>query len=172
MSTTTLVSVDEYLATSYRPDCDFVDGELIERNVGTPDSSNLRRALIVWFENRRSELRLSAFPGLRIRVSPRRYRIPDVCVVPVPVPNEQIFTQPPYICIEVLSPDESFSKYQGRLDDYLAMGVSNIWALDPLTRRGWSIAREGHFEALDGILRTTEGRVVMPVSELFPPEDF
>ncbi len=166
-----LVSVDEYLATSYRPDCDFVDGELIERNAGTLDHSRLQGGLLGWFWDRRRELRLSALPELRIRVSLRRYRIPDVCVVPLPEPDEQILTQPPYICIEVLSPDDSFSKYQERLDDYLAMGVANIWVLDPPSRRGWSIAREGHFEALDGILRTTDGRVVMPVSELFPPED-
>jgi hypothetical protein len=71
----------------------------------------------------------------------------------------------------VLSPEDSFPKLQERLDDYLVMGVPNIWVLDPPSRRGWSIAREGHFEALDGILRTTDGRVVMPVSELFQSED-
>ena len=30
----TLISVEEYLSTSYHPDCDYVDGELEERNVG------------------------------------------------------------------------------------------------------------------------------------------
>ncbi len=34
MATGALVSVDEYLRTSYRPDCDYVDGILVERNVG------------------------------------------------------------------------------------------------------------------------------------------
>ena len=170
MSTATLVSVDEYLATSYRPDCDFVDGELIERNLGTKDHGKLQRRVLIWFENRRRELALTTFPEQRVRISARRYRIPDVCVVPLPEPDEQIFTQPPYICIEVLSPDDSFSKYQERLDDYIAMGVPNIWVLDPPSRRGWSIAREGHFEALDGILRTNDGRVVMPVAELFPED--
>jgi hypothetical protein len=34
MATTSLVSVDQYLTTSYRPDCDYVDGVLLERNVG------------------------------------------------------------------------------------------------------------------------------------------
>ena len=28
------VSLQEYLETSYRPDCDYLDGELLERNVG------------------------------------------------------------------------------------------------------------------------------------------
>ena len=30
-----MVSLEEYLATDYEPDCDFVDGCLEERNVGT-----------------------------------------------------------------------------------------------------------------------------------------
>ena len=29
-----LIPVDEYLRTSYRPDCDYVDGEVLERNSG------------------------------------------------------------------------------------------------------------------------------------------
>src|ERR1035437_1288050 len=34
MATSSLVSVDEYLSASYRPDCDYVDGVLLGRNVG------------------------------------------------------------------------------------------------------------------------------------------
>ena len=44
MSTATLVPVEEYLATIYHPDCDYVDGVLLERNVGQKDHSNLSRA--------------------------------------------------------------------------------------------------------------------------------
>jgi len=28
------ISLEEYLSTSYSPDCDFVDGQIEERNVG------------------------------------------------------------------------------------------------------------------------------------------
>ena len=72
-----------------------------------------------WFRDRRRSLRLTAFTELRIRVGPTRYRIPDVCVVTLPAPDEQIFTQPPYICIEILSPGDTFPKLQDRFDDYL-----------------------------------------------------
>jgi Uma2 family endonuclease len=171
MSAATLVSVEEYLATSYRPDCDLVDGQLIERNLGTKDHSKLQDEILGWFRDRRRALRLRALPEQRVQVSRRRYRVPDVCVVPLPEPDEQIFTQPPYICIEVLCPKDSFPKLQDRLDDYLAMGVPNIWVLDPPSRRGWSIVREGHFEALDGVLRTSEGRVVLAIADLFPAEE-
>src|SRR5271170_3244253 len=103
MSTAALVSLQEYLTTTYRPDCDYVDGVLVGRNVGQKDHSKLQGEAFAFFRSRRQELRLAAFVEQRIRVSARRFRIPDVCVVPLPEPDEQIFTQPPYICIEILS---------------------------------------------------------------------
>ena len=33
--------MEEYLATSYRPDCDYVDGEIEERNLGEKEHSIL-----------------------------------------------------------------------------------------------------------------------------------
>ena len=95
LSTATLVSVDEYLAMSYRPDCDFVDGQLILRNVGTKDHSKLQREVLAWFRDRRRELRLTAFPKQRVQVAQQRFRVPDVCVFQLPEPDEQIFTRPP-----------------------------------------------------------------------------
>ena len=167
MSTAALVSLQEYLTTTYRPDCDYVDGELIERNVGQKDHGKLQRGLLAWFGQRRRALNVDAFPEQRIAVGPHRYRIPDVCVTPLPEPDEQVFTTPPYICIEVLSPDDTLLSLQQRFDDYLKMGVPNVWAIDPASRRAWSITPAGHFEALDGILRTSDGRIAMPLADLF-----
>ena len=36
------ISLDEYLSTVYDPDCEYVDGELIERNMGESDHSGYR----------------------------------------------------------------------------------------------------------------------------------
>jgi Uma2 family endonuclease len=87
--------------------------------------------------------------------------------VPLPEPDEQVFTQPPAICIEILSPEDTFPTLQARLDDYIAMGVPNVWVIDPVTRRAWRITSDGHFEALDGVLRTADGQVNVPLSDLF-----
>jgi hypothetical protein len=41
MEAGTLVSVEEYLSTVYEPDCEYLDGELLERNTAnstTPGS--------------------------------------------------------------------------------------------------------------------------------------
>jgi len=99
----TLISVEEYLATSYRPDCDFVDGHLEERNVGEWDHSSLQAAVAAFFFVRRKKWGISVATELRVQVRPNRYRIPDICVV-VGEPGEQILTRPPLLCIEILSP--------------------------------------------------------------------
>ena len=171
MSTTTLVSFEEYLGTSYRPDCDYVDGAVIERTVGQKDHSKLQGEIFAWFRDRRRALRIAVFPEQRLQVSPTRCRVPDICVVHLPEPEEQVFTQPPCICIEILSPEDRFPKLQDRLDDYLAMGVPNLWVIDPASRRGWRITTEGHFEALDHCLRTPDGQVSLPISDLFALPD-
>ncbi len=171
MSTAALISVEEYLATSYSPDCDFVDGQLIERNLGTKGHSKLQRKLIVWFEVKQASLHLATFPEQRVRVAARRFRIPDVCVYPLPEPDEEVFTQPPYICIEVLSPEDRFPRLQDKFDDFLNMGVPNLWVLDPVSRRAWRITRAGRLESLDGILRTTDNCVVLPIADLSQPDE-
>lgn len=170
MGSATLVSAEEYLTTSYHPDCDFADGTLFTRNVGQKDHSKLQGEVFAWFRERHRALRLAAFPEQRIQVGPRRYRVPDICVVELPEPDEQVFTRPPILCVEILSPDDSFPALQSRFDDCLAMGVPNIWVLDPASRRGWSIKRAGHFEAMDGVMRSSDGHLAMPIADLFPED--
>jgi hypothetical protein len=59
MPTGTLISVEQYLATSYRPDCDYVDGHIEEGNEGEWDHSALQAALAGFFFSRRKQLGIS-----------------------------------------------------------------------------------------------------------------
>src|SRR5882724_7628055 len=95
MASRTLISVEEYLRTSYRPDCDYVDGEVLERNVGELDHSWLQTALSSYLFARRGEWNITVLVEQRVQVSTTRFRIPDVCVILGPKPAEQILTRPP-----------------------------------------------------------------------------
>src|SRR5689334_20398838 len=130
MASRTLISVEEYLRTSYRPDCDYVDGEVQERNLGERDHSSLQMKVLMYLGTRQKELGIEVFPEQRVQVKPARFRIPDVCVV-LGHTNEQIFTTPPFLCVEILSPEDRMSRVEERVDDYLAMGVRFVWVLDP-----------------------------------------
>jgi hypothetical protein len=155
----------EYLTTSYRPDWEFLDGVLLDRNVWTAGPQPRPTQSCCWFDRRQPSLEV--FPELRIAVGPKRYRVPDVYVVKLPAPTEQVLTNPPYICIEVLSPEDTLPRLQERLDDYLAMGVNNIWVMDPTSRQAWHVTRQGHLEVLDGMLRTSDGEITLPIEDLF-----
>ena len=72
-----------------------------------------------------------------MRVSATRVRIPDVCVYGADFPINQIFADPPLICIEVLSPEDRKSRLRQKIEDYRAFGVARIWILDPQKRTGW-----------------------------------
>jgi Uma2 family endonuclease len=168
MGTKTLISIDEYMRTSYRPDCDFVDGEVLERNVGKRKHGYAQFEIGAWIKNRKDVLRLQPLTELRVRVAPGKFRVPDVVASEIPLPEEEVFTTPPYLCVEVMSPDDTISDMQDRLDDYLKFGVPNIWVIDPWRHRGWSITAEGWAAATD-TMRTADGRVAMPLADVLLP---
>ena len=74
------VSVDEYLHTDYEPDCDYVDGELIERNVGEKKHGKTQKKLLIDFEQRSDELGIFVLQEQRVQISERRYRVPDLLI--------------------------------------------------------------------------------------------
>jgi Uma2 family endonuclease len=167
MASRTLISVEEYLRTSYRPDCDYVDGEVLGRNVGEKDHSSLQKKIILYLGARESQLGICVFPEQRVQVSPTRFRIPDVCVT-LGEPAEQIFTKPPFICIEILSPEDRWPRIQQRIDDYLAMGVPYVWVLDPTTKTAYSATpSERTQQVSSGVLKTLNPSVEVPLSEIF-----
>lgn len=161
------VSVDEYLHTAYDPDCDYVDGLIFDRNVGEKDHSKAQQEILVYLHERRQLWNIFAIQEQRVHVSPTRFRIPDVCVVVGPEPDEQIFTQPPFLCIEILSPEDRMSRMQVKIDDYLRFGVSCVWILDPQTRKAWIYTPDVIREVRDGILRTENPEIAVPLDEIF-----
>jgi len=165
MASTTLVSVSEYLKSSYRPDCDFVEGRLEERNVGEHDHAALQAALILWFGQRQEEWNIEVFPEQRIQISLTRFRVPDICLVSLDQPVEQILTRPPLACIEILSPEDTLRRMQDRIDDYRKFGVSSIWILDPATQRGYDCQPSGWLEATEFAVPNTPIRLAL--SQLF-----
>jgi Uma2 family endonuclease len=134
MATSALISAREYLATSYRPDCDFVDGEVQERNLGELDHGNLQFAVAKLLDKMRVEWHIRVTPELRIQVREDRFRVPDVCVISANAPKEQVVRHPPLLCIEILSPEDTIARMRDRIADFIGMGVPQVWLLDPATR--------------------------------------
>ncbi|HEY3990487.1 MAG TPA: Uma2 family endonuclease [Acidobacteriaceae bacterium] len=137
MATTTHLPLEQYLATSYHPDCDYIDGEIEERNLGEREHARLQTALILWLGPRVKAWNLEVLAEQRVRVSPQRVRIPEICLVSLDAPYEKVISTPPLVVVEILSPEDRVARYNERLEDYRRMGVANIWVADPEERRGF-----------------------------------
>jgi Uma2 family endonuclease len=137
------LSLDEYLSSSFSPDCDFVDGRAEERNVGTFDHSRMVTSLIWMLADRREPWSVMALPSLRMRVGPTPVRVPDLCVIERGGPREQVLTYPPLAVIEVLDEEDRFSATMEKLDDYLRFGIENVWVVDPERRSAHTATRAG-----------------------------
>ena len=162
-----LVSVDEYLRTAYDPDCDYVDGVVLERNRGEKDHGKLQLELALYLRQRRDQWKIFVTLETRVQVSPTRFRVPDVCVFAGPEPDEQIFTHPPFLCVEILSPEDRMSRMQVKIADYLSFGVAYVWVIDPQTRRAWIYTSDVIREVRDGMLRTEGPEILVPLDALF-----
>src|SRR5437763_4445938 len=103
MSVETLISLDEYLPTSDDPDVEYVDGVLVERNVGDYLHSLVQGNLV--FSFRRKYPRLKVLPELRSKTAETRYRIPDVCVLLAP-PKTRYPVDAAFLVVEILSEDD------------------------------------------------------------------
>jgi Uma2 family endonuclease len=135
MGTAIQIPVSEYLATTYRPDREYVDGDLRERNVGKWVHARIQALLAAWFVNHEVAWNIVCSMEQRIRVSATRIRIPDVAVLR-PGTQQDVLSQPPLLIVQILSPDDTYSDLQIRSEDYRAMGVQTIWIIDPSTRSG------------------------------------
>jgi len=166
MPVTEQITVEEYLSTDYSPDCDYVDGVLEDRQMGELDHGLIQAALIAWFFARRKELGIEVIPEQRVQVSPSRYRIPDVCVT-LGRPGEQIFTTPPFLCIEILSPLDQMGRVLAKISDYLNFGVPYVWVIDPRKRKATVYTATDSYTPEDGILRTENPEIALPLADLF-----
>jgi Uma2 family endonuclease len=131
----TLISVEEYLNTSYDPDVEYVDGVLVERNVGEWLHSLTQSNII--FALRTKYPRVYVVPELRSRVKETRFRLPDVSVLLSP-PEGKVLARAPFIAIEILSESDSMSRVIEKLKEYAALGTPHIWVFDPRLRQMFS----------------------------------
>jgi Uma2 family endonuclease len=170
MASSTAISVEEYLHTSYDPDCDYVDGEVLERNVGEYKHSTIQVFLLeILFAFARS-LPIRVRPELRMRVSPTRYRIPDIMVMLKSQPVERVPSRPPFLCIEIVSPEDRMSRLTERVKEYLAFGVKHVWVVDPETRTAFSYTQEEGHQVSDH-LTTQNPEISISVADLFAELD-
>lgn len=161
------ISLEEYLASSYEPDLEFVDGALEEKNMGERDHSLLQMAIGAWFFNQRDAWGIDVMSEFRTRTSATRVRLPDVCVIRRGGPVERVGVSAPLISIEILSPEDRMGRVMRRLDEFVAMGVENVWVLDPSDRSAATYTRFGMKRVEGNRLEVPGMPIYLDVAEIF-----
>ena len=135
-------------------DREYVDGVVVELNVGDPLHSLVQGNIVFGLRCKYPEVKV--LPELRSRVTPTRYRLPDVCVT-LTFPRTKALLEAPFLAVEILSEDDSMSRVIEKLKEYAAIGTPNIWVIDPRLRQ--------MFTFQGNALREVEGDVIATENE-------
>ncbi len=171
MAASHLISVGEYLNSTYRPDVDYVDGRIEERNLGEFDHAAMQTRFILLLGTHEREWSIRVLTEVRVQISANRFRIPDVCIIASDAPRERILRHPPLLCVEVLSPRDNLAAMRRRVQDYFTIGVATCWILDPATRKAYICSAEAMTEQTTGVLRMENSPVEVSLEEAFTALD-
>jgi Uma2 family endonuclease len=171
LTSATHVPLQVYLDTMYRPDRDWIDGELRERNMCEQPHSTVQGFLIQILRNHAKDWQIRVLPEQRVQTTQRNYRIADIAVIQRNDPYVPIVRKAPLLCIEILSRDDSMSEIQERIDDYFGMGVQAAWVIDPRRRKAYSGNPDGSLKAEDAQLKVAGTPIVISLADLFAELD-
>ena len=161
MSSTALVSVEEYLRRTEKPNCEYVDGVVHPKAMPTTLHAIVQYALLMLLRKQGAQ----ALPELTVPVSATRFLVPDVAVVrriEHPYPSE-----PALLCVEVLSPEDRVGAMLAKCEEYHTWGVPLCWIVDPGKQTAWEYHKgdEPAHVGRGGVLRA--GELTAQLGELF-----
>ena len=148
MATKAQITAEQYLNMTFEYEAEYVRGEIVERSMPT----YLHGRIVAWlssrFENVRSPHRLFPSNGVRLRLAPDLYRIPDIAVFVSP--PKEVPEKAPLIVVEILSKDDRYYDLMEKLEEYRCWGVSNIWVIDALAKR-FAVYAEGWLQHVSSL---------------------
>jgi Uma2 family endonuclease len=160
------IPLDLYLRCVYRPDCEYIDGGVQERNAGYRPHSEMVGIISSTLYEFSKATDTVALLSVRVRVSEDCVLVPDVCLAYRTRPREDVIVTPPLLCVEVLADEDNFYATQDRVERFLAMGVENIWIVDQRGRFGFYATEAGFTRPDDGILRIIGTAVAISLAEI------
>lgn len=70
-------------------------------------------------------------PEQRVQTQKTHFRVPDVTVLHEGSKREPVLTYPPFLIVEVQSPDQPLRRTEAKAIEYLNFGVEHVWVVDP-----------------------------------------
>ncbi len=162
-----LVSVEEYLSTPFEPDCEYIDGIIVERNVGERDHSLWQSRLIIFLGQREKEWNILTFTEWRMQVRATRFRIPDVTVIHGGCPPDRVLRTPPLLAIEIWSPEDRPAELQKKIKDYRELQIPYTLVIYPDEPRFVLYTLDSETELTDGVLRIENPAMEVPLLDIY-----
>lgn len=167
MDTKTLMTVEEYLRSPFDgPDRDYVDGEVIERNMGELPHARLQAELFLRLSQAATIGGFQVLPEIRVQVSPTRFRLADIAAWRSGPIGQRIPTVPPFVIVEILSPEDRIVRLSPKIQEYLAYGVERVWVVDPEERPALSFSAAQPGGVLVDVLRTDNPEIALPLADV------
>jgi len=168
MSAKVQMDVEEYLRTSFDgSDCEYLDGEIVERNMGELPHSDLQGNLYLLLSQLRGRLGTRVNLEIRIQINRQRYRVADIAVWRDDNIGTGIPTIAPFLVIEILSPEDRMVRMLPKIQEYLSIGVEWVWVIDPEEKRALWYSQKNLAGAVCEVLRTENPAIEIPLSRAF-----
>ena len=167
-----LVSVEEYVARfvegGEKPTCEYVDGELIPKPMGTKKHSQVQ-ANITRILGNRYEGTFNPLPELTTRIRETQFFVPDIAVEDLKKPIQGRYPgakEPVALCVEIVSPPDRVGKLFGKCEEYHKWGVPYCWVIDPERKIAWEYFPED-VEPRKAAGKLTAGGIQLTLDEVF-----
>jgi Uma2 family endonuclease len=182
MSVSTLITAEEFAQMSFDGPVELVRGEIVEMTraggVHGVTCVNIAMATEGWARAAKRDGKWTSVindTGVVTRRDPDTVRGPDVFVINRDrLPGGRIpegnFPVAPDVCIEVRSPHDRWPEIIQKVSEYLAIGVREVWVVDPEARRVHVYFADTEPDVLDAgaVLRSRAlSEFECPVEEFF-----
>ncbi len=162
------MSVTEYLHTSFDgADCEYLDGEIVERNMGELPHGDVQANLTRLMWPLRSRLGIRIVTEIRVQINPRRYRVADLAVWRDDNIGTGIPQVAPFLAVEILSPEDRMVRMTPKIQEYLSIGVQFVWVIDPEEKSALCYSQNDRGGAACEVLRTQNPAIEIPLSQAF-----
>jgi Uma2 family endonuclease len=165
MSTSALMTVEEYLKLDVKPYCEYIDGVVRQKPVPTSYHSLLQILLGALLTVRARQF--YTMSEVHVRIRPGKFLVPDLAVVRREMFERPYPTKPVFLCIEIVSPDDRPEELLAKCEEYHAWGVPHCWVIDPEQRAAWIYDRHAESVKLSEAGTLVAGEIEIPLIDLF-----
>ena len=161
----TLVAEAEYLAYSGKPNCEYFDGVMVPKAMGTRKHAKIQGR--IWQLLEGCATGFEVLPELTVRRREWKWLVPDVAMQRLDAIQDPCPELPIYLCVEILSPGDRLGETLAKGEAYHDWGVPYFWVVDPETRQAWNYARGGRPIEVPADGELTAGEISIPMVEIF-----